>query len=420
MKTLYFDCQSGISGNMTLGALLEVISDVQGFDSEEYLRTELAKLGLDGYRLDIERRTSHGIAGTHVEVVVDGEDEYGHVHHLCEHGHHHHEHRSYLDIYNIIESSGITEGAKDYAEAIFYTIAEAESKVHDKPMNEVHFHEVGAIDSIVDVVGTAILLDRLAPERIVSSVVIEGCGFIECAHGKMSVPVPATTEIFRSKGVRFSQTETPTELVTPTGAGIIGTLAEEYTVMPCMDIKAVGYGLGTKDIGYANALRLVFGETPENPDAKSPDEQGVADDDIIVIETNIDDSTGEELGYALGKLLEAGAKDAFFMPIFMKKNRPAYKLSVICRHAEMDALAEIIFCETTSIGVRYYRVDRLELDREFVQAETEYGDITCKRVITPSGAVYVYPEYEDMKRIAESTGMPLRQIRRAAMHKNKE
>ncbi len=433
MKLLYFDCPSGISGNMALGALMEIL-DGMGIDGEAYLKSEVEKLHVDGYLIEVEKRQSHDVTGTHVNVIVDGTDEYGHVHHIHEHEHEHththehehshehthehdhehshshtHVHRNYFDIKTLIDRSDITEGAKNLANRIFLAVAEAESKVHGKPLDEVHFHEVGAIDSIIDIVGTAILVDKISPDHIYASVVNEGTGFINCAHGKMAVPVPATSEIFKAKGVKFRQTDVPTELVTPTGAAIIGTLAEEYGGIPAITVTANGYGLGTKDIGYANAAKVYFGDA--DSDAGVDTASQITPDDIIVIETNIDDSTGEDLGYALEKLMAAGARDAFFTPIFMKKNRPAYMLSVICRESKREDLMEIIFHETTSIGARYYKVERTELDRDFVQVETKYGIITGKRVVTPKGCVYVYPEYEDMKKAAESSGAAVKEVR---------
>ena len=236
MKTLYFDCSSGISGNMVLGALTEIIGD------EQYLIEELKKLNTDGYKIEISKKVKNGITGTYINVIVDGKDEYGHEHHIHEHEehhneseqHHHHEHRNLADVNKIIEESSLNEKVKDLAKRIFLRVAKAESKVHNKPLEEVHFHEVGAIDSIVDIVGTAILIDKINPNKIISSIVNDGYGFIECAHGTMSVPVPATSEIFANSNVKFRQIDIDTELVTPTGAAIIAELAEEFTNLPAM------------------------------------------------------------------------------------------------------------------------------------------------------------------------------------------
>ena len=282
MKVLYFDCSSGICGNMTLGALTEIIGD------EEYIVNEVKKLNVDGYKIEISKKDSHGVKGTYVNVIVDGKDEYGHVHHLHEehehhhehkhehqhehmHNHHghehehepHHEHRNLHDVYEIIDNSSLDEKTKNLAKEIFLKVAKAESKVHGKPLEEVHFHEVGAIDSIIDIVGTAILINKINPDIIYSSVVNEGYGFIECAHGKMSVPVPATSEIFASENVRFRQIDVDTELVTPTGAAIISTLAEDYRTIPEMRLEKVGFGAGFKDIGYSNLLKVYYGDTDD-------------------------------------------------------------------------------------------------------------------------------------------------------------
>ncbi|MBO6243262.1 MAG: nickel pincer cofactor biosynthesis protein LarC, partial [Clostridia bacterium] len=317
MKILYFDCSSGICGNMTLGALTEIIGD------EKYLIEELKKLNVDGYKIEISKKDSYGIKGTYVNVIVDGKDEYGHIHHINEehehdNRHHHHEHRNLDDVNKIIDNSTLEDKTKSLAKEIFLKVAQAESKIHGKSLDEVHFHEVGAIDSIIDIVGTAILLNKINPDKIISSTVNEGHGFINCAHGKMSVPVPATSEILAREKVRFKQIDVDTELVTPTGAAIISTLAQNYEVMPEMTLEKVGFGIGTKDIGYSNMLKVYYGETIQE---KS---------DMYVIETNIDDSNGEILGYTMDRLFENNAMDVFYTPIFMKKNRPAYKLEVIC------------------------------------------------------------------------------------------
>ena len=253
MKLLYFDCSSGICGNMTLGALLEIVNDNQ------YFLNEIKKLNVDGYKIEISKKDSHGIYGTYVNVIVDGKDEYGHTHHIDGYNHHH-VHRNLYDVNEIIEKSDLNEKTKELAKNIFLKVAAAESKVHNKPLAEVHFHEVGTIDSIIDIVGTAILINKINPDKIISSTVNEGHGFITCAHGKMSVPVPATSEIFAKENVKFKQIDVDTELVTPTGAAIISTLASEYSVMPEMKLEKIGFGAGSKDIGYSNLLKIYYGE----------------------------------------------------------------------------------------------------------------------------------------------------------------
>ncbi len=391
LNTLYFDCSSGISGNMALGALLEIVGD------ENYLLEELKKLNITGYKLEISKKIKNGITGTYVEVTVDGKDEYGHIHHLEEHEHHHHEHRNLKDVNEIIDNSSLKEDVKDLAKRIFLRVAKAESKVHNKSLEEVHFHEVGAIDSIVDIVGTAILINRINPDKIISSIVNDGCGFIECAHGTMSVPVPATSEIFAESAVKFRQIDVDTELVTPTGAAIISELAEEFINLPAMEIKKIGWGTGFKDLKIPNVLKIYYGKMEKS------------NDNFVVMETNIDDASGEILGYTQELLFKNGALDVFYTPIFMKKNRPAYRLTVACKREDIYKLQNIIFRETTTIGIRYRFEYRTELGREITQIDTKYGKIKAKKV-TNNGETYIYPEYESIKELAEKNNIPLKEF----------
>ena len=400
MKILYFDCSSGISGNMTLGALTEIIGD------ENYLLNELKKLNIDGYKIEISKKIKNGITGTYVDVILDNEhtlDHHTDLHeHHYEHNHsssheHHHEHRNLEDVNKIIENSSLNNDVKNLAKKIFLRVAEAESKVHNKSLDEVHFHEVGAIDSIVDIVGTAILINKINPDKIISSIVNDGYGFIECAHGTISVPVPATSEIFVNSKVKFRQIDIDTELVTPTGAAIIAELAEEFKTLPTMTIEKIGWGTGSKDLKIPNVLKVYYGDMQEKAE------------DFLVMETNIDDSTGEILGYVQEKLFEEGALDVFFTPIFMKKGRPAYRLTVACKRKDMLKLQNIIFRETTTIGIRYRFESRTELAREFVEIDTKYGKIKAKKVIN-NGETYIYPEYENMKKLAKENNIPLKEL----------
>ena len=399
MKILYFDCSSGISGNMTLGALTEIIGD------ENYLLNELKKLNIDGYKIEISKKIKNGITGTYVDVILDNEHNLEHhhehhndYHHEHEHKHeHHHEHRNLEDVNKIIENSSLNNDVKDLAKKIFLRVAEAESKVHNKTLDEVHFHEVGAIDSIVDIVGTAILINKINPDKIISSIVNDGYGFIECAHGTISVPVPATSEIFVNSKVKFRQIDIDTELVTPTGAAIIAELAEEFKTLPTMTIEKIGWGTGSKDLKIPYVLKVYYGDMQEKAE------------DFLVTETNIDDSTGEILGYVQEKLFEEGALDVFFTPIFMKKGRPAYRLTVACKRKDMLKLQNIIFRETTTIGIRYRFESRTELAREFVEIDTKYGKIKAKKVIN-NGETYIYPEYENMKKLAKENNIPLKEL----------
>ncbi len=388
MKTLYFDCSSGISGNMTLGALIEIIDD------EQYLLDELKKLNIDGYKIEISKKVKNGITGTYVNVILENMHDHD-SHHI--HEHHHHEHRNLNDINTIIDNSNLEENVKELAKRIFVRVAKAESKVHNKSIEEVHFHEVGAIDSIVDIVGTAILINKINPDKIISSVVNDGYGFIECAHGIISVPVPATTEIFASSDVSFRQIDIDTELVTPTGAAIIAELANEFTTLPAMKIKKVGWGTGSKDLKIPNVLKVYFGETQDE------------NEDFVVMETNIDDASGEIFGYTQELLFKNGALDVFFTPIYMKKSRPGYRMSVTCRRKDMVKLQNIIFKETTTIGIRYRFEYRVELEREIVEVETKYGKIKAKKV-TNNGEEYIYPEYESIKEIALKNDISLKEL----------
>lgn len=376
MKTLYFDCSSGISGNMTLGSLIEILGD------EKYLLEELKKLNIDGYKIETSKKTKNGITGTYVDVILE---------------HQHHEHRNLDDVNKIIDESSIDNKSKDLAKRIFLRVAKAESKVHNKPLSEVHFHEVGAIDSIIDIVGTAILINKINPDKIISSIVNDGYGFIQCAHGKMPVPVPATSEIFANSKVKFRQIDIDTELVTPTGAGIIAELAEEFTSLPTMNIEKIGWGAGSKELEVPNILKVYYGET-EN--AKS---------NIVVMKTNIDDCAGEVLSYTEELLFENGALDVFYTPIFMKKNRPAYCLTVLSKREDISKLQQIIFRETTTIGIRCIEEVRTVLEREVLEIDTEYGKIKAKKV-TSNGETYIYPEYESIKEIAKKNNIPLKEL----------
>ncbi len=384
MKILYFDCSSGISGNMTLGALLEIVGD------NNFLITELQKLNNAEYDLEISKKIKCGIVGTYVDVKIKDHD---HDHH----DHEHHHHRNLDDVNKIIDNSNLSISVKDLAKRIFLKVAEAESIVHQKPLNEVHFHEVGAIDSIVDIVGTAILIDKIKPDVIYSSVVNDGHGFINCAHGLMSVPVPATTEIFRASKVKFRQIDIDTELVTPTGAAIIAELATSYITLPVMEISKVGYGAGSKDLAIPNLLKVYYGDLED------------LNEDFIVMETNIDDSTAEVLAYTSELLFKAGALDVFYTPIYMKKGRPGYRLSLMCNKIDMPKLQNIIFKETSTIGIRYRTEQRTKLIRENVVIKTKYGDVSAKKIIADN-QVFIYPEYESLKMIAIKNNIPLKEL----------
>lgn len=404
MKVLYFDCSSGISGNMTLGALMELVDD------PDYLQKELKKVHVDGYHLHVSKTKKNGITGTYVDVHLEADHhhhhdhDHEHEHHHHDHKHHHdhhhhdhHDHRNLFDVNKIIDEADIDLKAKELAKKIFLKVALAESKVHNETLENVHFHEVGAIDSIVDIIGTAILITKIAPDKIMSSVVNDGHGFIQCAHGMISVPVPATSEIFAASDVMFRQIDIDTELVTPTGAAIIAQLAQSFGTMPAMKVNKIGWGCGTKDLKIPNVLKVLCGTIEENQD------------EILVIETNIDDCSGEILGFTMEQLFAQGALDVFFTPIFMKKNRPAYRLSIACHPQQLKAMQDVIFKHTTSIGLRYRREQRTILNRQNTAVMTPFGEVRGK-VIDFDGSRYVYPEYEDVKAIAQKQGLSIRDV----------
>lgn len=326
-----------------------------------------------------------------MDVILEHENHHSH------HEEHQHKHRNLKDVNTIIDNSQLEDNVKQLAKRIFMRVAKAESKVHNRPLDEVHFHEVGAIDSIIDIVGTAILINKIHPEKIISSIVNDGYGFIECAHGTMSVPVPATSEIFASSHVKFRQMDIDTELVTPTGAAIIAELATEFTTLPTMVSEKIGWGAGSKDLKIPNVLKVYYGEIEEQ------------EEDFIVMETNIDDCGGEILGYTEELLFKNGALDVFFTPIYMKKNRPGYRMSVACKKQDMLKLQDIIFKETTTIGIRYRHEYRTKLAREMTEINTKYGKIKAKKV-NHNGKEYIYPEYESIKELALKTNVPIKEL----------
>jgi uncharacterized protein (TIGR00299 family) protein len=382
MKTLYFDCFSGISGDMTLSALLDLGIDFQWFMSE------LKKLNVAGWDIELSDVSEYGIHAKHLEV------------HEHRHEHKHaHIHRNMIDIEHIINKSDISEGAKDLAKRIFMRLAKAEAKVHNTTPDKVHFHEVGAIDSIIDIVGTAICIDFLSPEKIYASVLHDGYGFVHCQHGVIPVPVPAVIEILASRGVNFKQLDVESEMMTPTGAAIVCELAESFGAMPEMQIAKTGYGTGTKKFKIPNLLRVIQGDINVSTENEK----------VTVIETNMDDSTPEILGYVMDELLNSGARDVFFTPIYMKKCRPAVMLSVICDVEKVPLMEHIIFAETSTIGIRKHNVERTTLPRKEVIVSTPYGDVKGKEY-EYNKAKRISIEYESARNLAKEKHIPLKDI----------
>lgn len=410
-KILYFDCFSGISGDMCLGALIDL-----GLDKSSVI-CELNKLGVKGYDIEVKKSKQHSISGTDVKVMLneveksvhENHAEHKHETHSHEHGHgnRHDDERSLIDISNIIESSGISKKTKDLAIAIFTEIAYAEAAVHGKSVEEIHFHEVGAIDSIVDIVGTAICIDMLNVDRIFSSPLHEGQGFIHCQHGKLPIPVPAVIKMLEGSGIPLITEDVEAELATPTGVGILKTVSESSGKMPEMLVERVGYGFGKTETGSLNALRVIMGsKSVEEAHGTSPEK---VREKISLMETNIDDSTGEILGYTMEKLKKAGALDLWYTPIQMKKNRPAYMLSVLCKGNDTESISDIIFNETSTIGIRIHEMERIALKREIIIVKTDMGEVQVKAV-TIEGIERIQPEYEDCARLAEENNLSLNKV----------
>jgi hypothetical protein len=398
-RTLYLDCFAGASGDMLLGAMLDC-----GLDFE-FLKAELGKLNVEGYELSLRRVDRSGISAAKFDVHLHA-DHHTHEHHHYEH-HHDHAHRHLSEIKRIIASSQLPELVHERAQTIFQRIGEAEAKIHNIPIESVHFHEVGAIDSIVDIVGCCVAFDALKIERIISSPLHVGSGTFKCAHGTYPVPGPATAELL--KGVPIYSKEIEGELVTPTGAAIISTLAESYGPMPMMKIEKSGYGAGTRDYPkFPNVLRAIIGELEEDAD-QTPTT-------VTVIEANIDDLNAQVFGYLMEKVLAAGALDIFYTPAQMKKNRPGVLLTLLCKPEDRERMSEIIFRETTTLGVRYRNERREILTREFVTVETEYGPIRIKVSRARDGRVMnASPEFEDCRVAAEKHGVGLRDAQTAAL-----
>jgi len=381
MKILYLDCYAGISGDMTVGALLDLGVPL------EHLRAELAKLGLPSgsYELSASRTERQQVPALKFDVAVQD----------------HHTHRHYAGIDAMIAESGLSGSVKESARRIFRRLAEAEALVHCVAVEDVHFHEVGAIDSIIDIVGTAICLEYLGVETVCAAALPLGSGFIETSHGRLPVPAPATAELL--KGLEVHGECGPGERVTPTGAAIVAALTSGFGKQPAMVLEKTGCGAGGKYFpDCPNILRAILGRSVEKIDQN---------DDVIVVEANIDDSTPEVLGYAMERLFEEGALDVFFTPIQMKKVRPGVKVSFLCRPEQLDRLSGLLLTETSAIGLRYYRADRIILQRRIVEQQTEFGVVRFKQVIDGSGRLLrKSPEYEDCRRIAIENGIPCREV----------
>lgn len=451
-NTLYLECSSGISGDMTVAALLDLGADravlesalkslpVQGFEIEI---SRVKKAGLDACDFNVKLDKAHenhdhdmeylhGHSHSHGEQHPGGEeDSHKHaageelfhgLHHAgetCAHEHHHpHEHRGLPEILEIIERSEISTGAKKTAAKIFRILARAEAKAHGTVIEQVHFHEVGAVDSIVDIVAAAVCLDNLNVTEVIVPFVCEGRGTVRCQHGILPVPVPAVVNIMETYRLPVRMTEVEGELVTPTGAAIIAAVQTASKLPEQFIISKTGLGAGKRNYERPSLLRAMLiedtaeKETEKETEIETVKEAGKSarEDVIYKLETNIDDCTGEVLSYVMDRLMEAGARDVHFIPVYMKKNRPAFLLAVICDEERIGELEQIIFEETTTIGIRRSKMERTVLLRESAGVMLKEGELKVKRCILPDGQVRCYPEYDSVVKLALKSGVPFSQV----------
>lgn len=426
MRSLYIDCSMGAAGDMLMGALCELLPDKEEFVSK------LNSMGIPGVHVHAEPKETCGIMGTHMHVHVHGveEDEHLHDHHHHEHdhGHHHdhehhhghghshdghthsrdheghthegcdkhHHHSGMADIEHMISHLNVSDRVKENAKAVYRLIAEAECQVHGRDMEHIHFHEVGTLDAVADVVGNCLLMEMLGIEKVYASPVHVGSGTVKCAHGVLPVPAPATARILQ--GIPIYSEDIKGELCTPTGAALLKHFVSEFGSMPAMIVEKDGYGMGTKEFARANCVRVMLGETEDKAD------------DVIEISTNLDDMTAEEMGFAMEVLMEEGALDVYCQPIVMKKSRPATKLVCMCRPDDRNRLSKLIFKHTTAIGVRINKFERIVLERSFDKVETPWGDVSVK-TCSGQGVNRKKAEFDDLARIAKEKSLSLREVR---------
>ena len=401
-KYLYFEGACGISGDMTVASLLDLGA------SREKLDKAIESLHLNGFHYHIEHKNSYSISGLDFDVHLHHHDEpheeHYHEHkHEHEHVHHHHEHRHLHDVYEIIEHAEMSDKARELAKKIFLIVAEAEAKAHGVPVEEVHFHEVGAIDSIVDIISAAVLLDDLGIDKFIVTGLSEGTGTIMCQHGELPIPVPAVLNIAEAHGITLRSTDTKGEMVTPTGIAVVAALNPQNILPKSYKILKSGIGLGKRDFGHANFLRTMIIEDTAD------------DDDVYVVESNIDDSTAETLGYAMEKIFAAGAYDVHYEPCYMKKNRPAYILRAITAANKLEAVEYAVLKYTTTIGLRKYPVDRTYMQRQKINIKTPFGEAEVK-ISTYKDIIRVQPEFESIKKLSEASGKDFQFIYNLAQH----
>ncbi len=399
MKVIYLDCSMGVAGDMLMAALYELLDDKQAF-----LDT-MRGLGLPGIEISAEPAVKCGITGTHMKVLVHGSEELDALHdHLHEHAHEHshdhehHHHTGLHEIEHLMEHLSLPRAVRDDALAVYHRIAEAESKVHGSPIDQIHFHEVGTLDALADVVGVCLLMHLLAPEKVYASSVHVGCGQVKCAHGILPVPAPATALLL--SGVPIYGGAIQGELCTPTGAALLTHFVTKFGELPAMRLLKSGYGMGTKDFPAANCVRAMLGE------------QDAPTEEILELSCNLDDCTGEAIGFAMERLLDAGALDVYWTSVGMKKNRPGILLTCMCRPLDREKMVELLFRHTTTLGVRESAFRRYTLSRESKTIQTPDGDIRVK-VSTGYGVTREKPEFDDLAKIARETGKSLSELQRS-------
>ena len=397
MKTLYFDCFAGVSGNMILGALVSL-----GVDSDA-LTAEIEKLNIGSFELSFSEVKRAGISSIHAATAYEDQQV----------------HRNLAAITSIIEGSGLSDIIKERSISVFRNLAQAEASVHGVEVDEIHFHEVGAVDAIIDVVGACTGFEMLGIEEFACSSIHTGKGFVEIEHGKYPVPPPAVLELL--KDVPVYSTEIQGELATPTGAAIVATVCQSFGPMPNLRVERTGYGAGTRDYDkFPNVLRMIVGLQESAAGAEAAVNHGVGNEDLTLIETNLDDVSPEILGFVMERAFELGALDCWFTPIQMKKNRPATKVSILTRGDEEAALSELLFSETSTLGVRIIELERKCLDREITSVDTEFGEVDVKIARYENQIVNVKPEYESVKRISVESGLAIKEIEARILEQWKE
>ena len=399
MKVIYLDCSMGAAGDMLMAALYELLEDKQAF------LDMMRSLGLPGIEISAAPAVKCGITGTHMKVLVHGSEEQDALHdHLHEHAHEHshdhehHHHTGLHEIEHLLSHLDLPQTVRDDALAVYRRIAEAESKVHGRPVDQIHFHEVGTLDALADVVGVCLLMHLLAPEKVYASSVHVGCGQVKCAHGILPVPAPATALLLA--GVPIYGGAIQGELCTPTGAALLTHFVTKFGELPAMRLLKSGYGMGTKDFPAANCVRAMLGE------------QDAPTEEILELSCNLDDCTGEAIGFAMERLLDAGALDVYWTSVGMKKNRPGILLTCMCRPLDREKMVELLFRHTTTLGVRESAFRRYTLSRESKTIQTPDGDIRVK-VSSGYGVTREKPEFDDLAKIARETGKSLSELQRS-------